>query len=474
MMLPAVLTANLLEDPSDFMLFLGRFHPLVVHLPIGFLLLAALAQWAAGRPKFHPIQPFLTYLWGLGALSAALAVVFGYLLSLSGDYDTETLFWHQWSGVAVFIFSLFCYFVSIKQPKNTGPIRWTLIALTTGTMLYAGHLGGNLTHGSTYLWEYAPNAVRRMAGLPPKKQARPKVMVLDSADVYLDIVEPMLERKCVSCHNPGKKKGGLTMTTHTQLMKGGDSGKVVLPGDVQGSELYRRITLPDGHDEFMPSEGKLPLTEQEVTIIEWWIASGAPPKGSVTSFEIGPGTRSTLRNHLGLDKNAVLARTVAPANQAVVDSLLTYGFIVNRLMKDNHLLEANFGLSEKPIEASALEVLTGIKEQLIWLDLGHAELSDAAMEKIGQLENLLKLDLSGNPITDEGIGHLTQLDHLETLNLYQTQVSEGILELLPKLTRLRSLYVWQTQINDSLMSRIRAENPKIQIIGHRAGEHQEL
>ncbi len=461
---------NLLEDPSDFMVFVGRFHPLVVHLPIGFLLLAAVAQFAARWPKFHPIKPFLVYLWGLGAISAALAVVFGYLLSLSGGYDEDTLFWHQWSGITVLVFSFICYLISKKQSENTKPMQWVLITLVTGTMIYTGHLGGNLTHGSTYLLEYAPNTVRGIAGLPEKTESRPKVTVIDSADVYLDLISPMMNSKCVSCHNTGKKKGDLLLTSYANMMKGGENGEVLTPGDIETSELFRRITLPENHDDFMPSEGKRPLTNQEVDIIEWWIASDAPSNGFVTELDTEKKILETVSNYLGLDKNSILSKEVPQANQSIIDSLVNQGFIVNRLMKNNYFLEANFSLSENPISVANLELLTGIWEQLIWLDLSNAQIEDESLEQIGKLENLIKLDLSGNGISDAGIQSLEKLIHLESLNLYNTNVSEGLLEIVPKLTRLQKIYLWQTKVNDSLMRRIQSENKNLEVISKREGE----
>lgn len=467
MELTFLLSTNLLEDPSDFMIFVGRFHPLVVHLPIGFLVLAVIAQFAIRWPKFQPIKPFLKYLWGLGAISAAFAVLFGYLLSLSGDYDENTLFWHKWSGVAVLIFSLLCYFILKRQNETKKSIQWVLIALATGTMIYTGHLGGHLTHGSTYLMEYAPNSVRSIAGLPSKKEPRPTVTALDSADVYLDLISPMMDRKCVSCHNSGKKKGDLLLTSYANMMKGGENGEVVIPGNIEASELYTRITLPKGHDDFMPAEGKRPLTDQEVDIIEWWIASGAPPNGLVTELDSEKSITETINDYLGLDKNTVLSKKVPQANQQSIDSLLDHGFVINRLMKGNYFLEANFSLSENPIKPMDLKLLANIDEQLIWLDLSNSQLTDESLEKIGQLENLIKLNLSGNPITDEGIQHLTKLTHLESLNLYKTNVTQGVLELVPKLTRLQKIYLWQTKVDDSLISRIESENLNLKVIGSR-------
>ncbi|MGI9550864.1 MAG: c-type cytochrome domain-containing protein [Aurantibacter sp.] len=467
MWLTLFINSSLLEDPSDFMLFIGRFHPMVVHLPIGFLALAAIAQFSTRWHKFHPLKPFLSYLWGLGALSAVLAVVFGYLLSLSGDYDENTLSWHKWSGVAVLVLSTACYLVSKKQKENQDLIQWFLVFLTTGTMLYTGHLGGNLTHGPTYLLEYAPNAVRGLADLPPKTIPRPKVAVLDSADVYLDLISPMMNSRCTGCHNTDKKKGGLLLTTYANMMKGGEDGEVVVPGDIEASELFRRITLPEEHDDFMPSEGKRPLTDQEVAIIEWWIASGALPNGYVTELDTEKKITATASNYLGLDKNNLFNRTVPQANQAVVDSLRHQGFVINRLMKDNYFLDANFSLSERPITTGDLELLQGLKEQLIWLNLSNSQLKDEHLEKIGQLENIIKLDLSGNDISDTGIAHLAKLTNLESLNLYNTNIAGGLLSIMPQLTRLQKIYLWKTRINDSISSQIQAEFKNLIVVDRR-------
>ena len=467
MELTLFLTVNLLEEPSNFMIFVGRFHPLVVHLPIGFLILAGITQFAARIPKFHPLKPFLKYLWGLGAISAALAVVFGYLLSLSGDYNEDTLFWHKWSGVGVLVFSIACYYISKQELEKLSVVKWPLTILAIATMIYAGHLGGNLTHGQTYLLEYAPNPVRSVAGLSPKTEPRPEITVLDSADVYLDLINPMMNSRCISCHNPGKKKGDLLLTSHTNMMKGGENGEVIIPGDLEASELFSRITLPENHDDFMPSEGKRPLSDQEVSIIGWWISSGAPPAGFVTEIDIDKEIVATVNNYLGLDKNNLLNKKVPPADKSILDSLRLQGFVINRLMKDNYFLDANFSLSERKLTITDLELLLQIKEQLVWLNLSNSGIKDQHLEKIGQFENLVKLDLSKNTISDNRLEQLSKLTNLETLNLYNTQASEKLLNVLPRLTKLQTIYLWQTGINDTLMSRIQGENKNVKIVSGR-------
>ena len=121
-------------------------------------------------------------------------------------------------------------------------------------------MGGNLTHGSTYLFEYAPNPIRQLAGLPNKSMPRKNFILIDSVDIYLDLISPIMDKRCISCHNLEKKKGDLNLTSFSSLMEGGESGKIIIPGDISSSDLYRRITLPTNHKDFMPTDGKQPLT----------------------------------------------------------------------------------------------------------------------------------------------------------------------------------------------------------------------
>ncbi len=456
-----------MDNPPDILLFLGRFHPVVVHLPIGFLIMAFLVQLASRWHKFGPLRVYIPLAWLMGAVSALVAVVFGYLLSLSGEYDGETLFWHQWGGIALTLFSFGCYFVHKKRNDSLSFFKWVLGLIAFFLLMATGHLGGNLTHGSAYLLQYAPNSFRNMAGLPSKIEPRKKVTVLDSADVFLDLVMPMMQSKCVGCHNEGKRKGELLLNTYENIMLGGKSDNTIVPGDALKSELVRRITLPMEHEDFMPSEGKLPLTDQEVVLIKWWIKSGAPSKGLVTQLDTENAIGSLVGNYLGLDKNNLFSKKVSPPDQGVVDTLIDHGFVINSLMKDNYFLEANFSLSEADLKASDLDALLELREQLVWLNLGNSHLEDSYLEKIGSLQHLVKLDLRGNAITDTGLKHLSKLENLESLNLYGTHVSKGVLELVPDLPRLRKIYLWQTQVTKTDIIQLKKENPGLTIIAER-------
>jgi hypothetical protein len=87
-------------------------------------------------------------------------------------------------------------------------------------------------------------------------------------------VQPLLETKCVGCHNPAKTKGKLLMDTAEGIMKGGDGGAVIVAGKPDESPLIQRILLPADHDEVMPPEGG-PLPASDIEILKQWVAQGA-------------------------------------------------------------------------------------------------------------------------------------------------------------------------------------------------------
>lgn len=87
-------------------------------------------------------------------------------------------------------------------------------------------------------------------------------------------VRTILARNCYSCHGEQKVKGDLRLDSKDGIMKGGEDGVVVIPNHPDKSELIRRISLPAGDKEAMPTKGKR-LTEKEVTVLKFWIEKGA-------------------------------------------------------------------------------------------------------------------------------------------------------------------------------------------------------
>ena len=118
------------------------------------------------------------------------------------------------------------------------------------------------------------------------------------ADDHVDFVReilPILREACVQCHGPEKQKGKLRLDTREALLKGGEDGQAVEPGNPDKSDIFRRITLPEDDDDAMPPKGKTArLTTAQIDQVKRWIAAGAKwPEGVVVAVETAAGPRTT-------------------------------------------------------------------------------------------------------------------------------------------------------------------------------------
>ncbi len=103
-------------------------------------------------------------------------------------------------------------------------------------------------------------------------------------------IQPILQEKCIDCHAaPYKKgtrlrkpKGDYRVDTREHIVKAGESEEAgVVPKDAAKSQLYKRIILPEDHDDIMPPKGD-PLTPAQQKLIKDWIDAGAPWTKGVT------------------------------------------------------------------------------------------------------------------------------------------------------------------------------------------------
>jgi hypothetical protein len=112
----------------------------------------------------------------------------------------------------------------------------------------------------------------------------------------------MFEQRCTGCHNDDKRQGELDLTSFEALMRGGETGSVVVAGRPMLSEMHYRINLPPDDENFMPAEGKTPLTAAQTRIIEWWITAGLPNETTIAEVEMQPDAeiKGLIRAELGL------------------------------------------------------------------------------------------------------------------------------------------------------------------------------
>ena len=434
---------------SDLVIFIGRFHPLIVHLPIGFLILGFILHLVSKLEQFKNSEHIIDFTLFLGGISALGACIMGYMLSLEGGYGEDAVFIHQWSGIALTILSFVLLAIRKKQLGNPKVQRVGFI-LVMVLLTATGHFGGNLTHGSTYLVQYAPNPIRAVAGLPPRiERVYKNIDNIDSALVFEDVLMPILDARCMSCHNQEKLKGELLLTSFKDMMKGGESGKAIVPGKSISSELFTRITLAHDDEDFMPPEGKTPLSKEQVKLIEWWIDAGAKPKASLLALNAESGVRDKFEKYLGIGKyKTILNDPIDPISPSIIADIESSGFNVNVLAENVNYLDVSVRNGEK-ITKSQLETLKKAKEHIVWLDLKNAGITDEYFETINSLPNLMKLRVDRNDITDAGVSKLTDLKNLEYINLSFTKITEQALVAVNKLGNLDKAYYYSTGVKGS-------------------------
>ena len=108
-------------------------------------------------------------------------------------------------------------------------------------------------------------------------------------------IQPLLETHCLECHGPEKQKGGLRLDNRAAAMKGGDEGKVIVPGRSAESRLIHLVSGLEA-DAVMPPKGER-LTAEQTGVLRAWIDQGAawPDDGAVARVQSNHWSLQPLR-----------------------------------------------------------------------------------------------------------------------------------------------------------------------------------
>ena len=487
--------------PDDLAKFIGRFHPVVLHLPIGMLLLVLVLETGRLFSKKKAGSSTQVALF-FTAASAVVATLLGFVLYYSDPdgYEQELAVRHLNNGIifACGVVGTFVVKVWVDVAGGKGGwLVWTLLLGSSAVMGIASHDGASMTHGKNYLTEYAPNEVRKVIGLPLKEEKEKKPAggpaVLAAGDsgatgtipvaakapaeqvVYTDVIAPILEQKCYSCHNADKQKGKYRMDEYDLLVKGGKEGDGIIHGKSADSNVIVRIDLPEDDDEHMPPEGKKDLEPHEVQLIKWWIDSGASKDAKLADLQATEEIKAALAKVVPPE---VLAQQKAAAEQAVAaqaDLRESVKAEVERLRKEfpaalNFESQTSGGVvftavsMRKDFGDDDLAKLGPVMPALVSLDLSASTVTDNGAKLLKDAAELRTLRLSETAVTDAGLEVLSGLPKLESLNLYGTQVTnDGVLKLA-SLANLKKLYLWQTKVDDAGMQALKAKLPGCEIV----------
>ncbi|SEJ49432.1 Uncharacterized membrane protein [Cyclobacterium xiamenense] len=452
-----------LDAQNPFWVVLGRFHPLVLHFPIVLILLVTvLFLLALLKPAF--VNPLLLRgLLGASMLFSFLAVLAGYLLSVSEAYSGPLVSNHFYGALLTGTFvsvTAFLYEGQVRSKKAPTPLFFGFLLLTNASLAYTSHVGGSLTHGESYLSEPLK------ALLPAKTPSKtPEEMLL-----YGDVLATILETRCANCHNQNKSKGDLLLTSHTALLQAGKSKKkAVIPGDAAGSELLQRVLLPEEDDERMPPDGKPGLTETEISLLHFWVESGASEElrlGQITNDSILAQLEQLMPDILRAQHKIIAEKEAFEAAQRELAELASETGI--EIIPDDLANGKYFGMKMKFPPASfgseELQQFSGYFPYFSRVSLASSDVSDDALFFIGKMSQLRRLVLQKTAITGEGLPYLSDIPALEELNLSFTPLEDGHLLHLLSFPNLKKVYLFGTPISEAVIEALRQHRPEMEII----------
>jgi hypothetical protein len=286
---------------------------------------------------------------------------------------------------------------------------------------------------------------------------------------------PVLEKKCMECHKApfmenGKKKepkADLRLDAAWAMLKGGENGPVLKPGDASKSTIYQVVTLPKDDDDFMPPKGD-PLTDAEVKLLKEWIDSGANFGGWKGNMEGAPADAATPAAKVAKEREhevfyQKLAAGLKPADEQAMTRAKEAGAQIFQLKADLPLLRVDFLTGVSKCTDDKVAALLPLKEQIAQLDLGRTAITDGALKTVGQLSRLASLDLRQTKVTDAGLEALTGLKNLQTLNLYGTEVTDAGLAHLAAIKSLKQVFLWGSKATEGGAGKLKAALPAVQV-----------
>ncbi|MBE9462620.1 chitobiase/beta-hexosaminidase C-terminal domain-containing protein [Dyadobacter sp. UP-52] len=434
---------------------IGRMHPLILHFPIVILLLAMIMEFFRFRTENSANTFYRNYSQNLllvGSLFAAVTVTMGLFLSREEGYSGETLIWHKWTGSALFFVASIIYFVRNKRWYKA-PIAKSAALITVVALVLTGHYGAAITHGENFIFE------------PVSSQKEMAVVPLEKAEVFNDVIKPILEQKCVSCHNPEKMKGELVLTDPKSILKGGKTGKLFVPGNPQISLLLQRVHLSINDKKHMPPIGKTQLTTEEIALLSIWVKENATFNKKVMALPATDSLRVFAVARLKPASKEEEVYDFSAADEETVKKLNNDYRTVSEVARESPALSVNI-YNRSAFNASQLDELEEVKKQIVSLNLNKMPVKDSDLKSVSKFENLRKLDLNFTDITAKGLKELTTLKYLESLTLSGTKMDfKDLQAVIPTFKNLKTISVWDTGIASSDLEKLQKANAKITFIG---------
>ncbi len=361
--------------------YLGNFHPVVLHLPIGAFLFTFLLFISQKYLKSN-FDPAVRMGLLFSFITSIITSIFGYILHLNGDYDSVLVDRHMWLAVATTILIGFVLYLHKKQK----PYNHVLSSFVFATVLLTitGHNGGSLTHGKDYL-------------KLPDFEKEISIVSYDSIHVFNQVISPILDSKCVKCHNTGKSKGNLMLSSIDKILLGGEKGQIIKSNSSVDSRLYTYLNLPIDDEMHMPPDGNSQLNDNEKELIKLWIDEGA----DFYNF------RKMNDDNFSKEILSFLPKEIAsvdPPNRNDLVKLIENEFRIERISTENNFIDIKY--QGKSFKQSYLRLLSKVSDNIKRLDLSFVDLSSIDLSRVDNFENLTYLNLNNTKLTTKKIQKL--------------------------------------------------------------------
>ena len=381
--------------------YLGNFHPVVLHLPIGAFLFTFLLFISQKYLKSN-FDPAVRMGLLFSFITSIITSIFGYILHLNGDYDSVLVDRHMWLAIATTILIGFVLYLHKRQK----PYNHVLSSFVFATVLLTitGHNGGSLTHGKDYL-------------KLPDFEKEISIVSYDSIHVFNQVISPILDSKCVKCHNTGKSKGNLMLSSIDKILLGGEKGQIIKSNSSVDSRLYTYLNLPIDDEMHMPPDGNSQLNDNEKELIKLWIDEGA----DFYNF------RKISDDNFSKEILSFLPKEIAsvdPPNRNDLIKLIENEFRIERISTENNFIDIKY--QGKSFKQSYLRLLSKVSDNIKRLDLSFVDLSSIDISRLDNFDNLTYLNLNNTKLTTKKLKKL-DLD-IQTLILSNNNFDVSIFD----------------------------------------------
>ena len=398
--------------------YLGNFHPVVLHLPIGAFLFTFLLFLSQRFLKSN-FDPAIRLGLLFSFITSIITSIFGYILRLFGEYDATLVDRHMWLALATTLMIGIVMYLHKKQ-RSFNQILSCFI-LSTVFLTVTGHNGGSLTHGKDYL-------------KLPTIDAKISVINYDSIHVFNQVISPILDSKCVKCHNASKSKGSLMLSSVNKIQLGGERGQIIKSSSSINSRLYTYLNFPMDDKMHMPPVGNSQLTENEKELIRMWIDEGA---NFYSYRQISNDNFSNeIINYLPKRSNYV-----DPPSKKNLIKLVEGNFRIERISYKSNLIDVKF--TGKTFEQKDFNSLAKVDENIQRLDFSGVNLSQISLNKLRSFENLNYLNLNNTSInSDDLIRFLPET--ISTLIISNNDLKLNVFEYLISNPNIKRVFAYNT------------------------------